>query len=88
MNPILLLAEPSARSLCPPASQTRSAYDGYGRLASMSGYINGVWIALADGFLYQPATDTGYTWHHGNNRAGMVTLDTDGRVTQLARPEG
>lgn len=64
----------------------RHFYDGYGRLASMSSYINGAWIGLSDGFLYQPATDAGYAWRFGNNRARLVTLDTDGRVAQLSSP--
>ncbi len=61
-------------------------YDGYGRLASVSAYLNNQWATLADSFLYQPATDRRYAWRWGNNRARLVTLDADGRISQLASP--
>lgn len=59
-------------------------YDIYGRLSSVSSNIGGSWAILADSFLYQPATDAGYAWRSGNNLPRLVTLDTDGRITQLA----
>ena len=43
-------------------------------------------ITLADSFLYQPGTDRLYGWRFGNGLPRMVTLDTDGRIQQLASP--
>lgn len=34
----------------------------------------------------QPATERRYAWRYGNALARLVTLDTDGRVTQLQSP--
>ena len=61
-------------------------YDGYGRLSSVSGLVNGSWQTLANGFLYQPATERRYAWRYGNGLTRMVTLDTDGRAAQVASP--
>ena len=60
------------------------AYDGYGRLSSVSSNLGGAWATGADSFLYEPATDRRYAWRFGNNLPRLVTLDTEGRVTQLA----
>ena len=43
-------------------------YDGYGRLASVRSNLGGTWATLADGFLYQPATDQRYAWRFGSGR--------------------
>lgn len=61
-------------------------YDGYGRVASLSSNLGGTWSTLANSFLYQPATQRPYAWRFGNGLPRMVTLDTDGRVSQLASP--
>jgi RHS repeat-associated protein len=61
----------------------RHSYDGYGRLAGQSVYAGGVWRATADAFLYQPATEWLYAWRFGNGSGRLLTLDTDGRLTQL-----
>jgi RHS repeat-associated protein len=60
------------------------SYDAYGRLASVSSNLGGTWATLADSFLYQPATDLRYAWRFGNNLPRLVTLDSDGRTTQLS----
>ena len=59
-------------------------YDGYGRVASVASNLGGAWATLADSFLYEPATERRYAWRFGNGLPRMVTLDADGRVTQLA----
>ena len=59
-------------------------YDAYGRLANVTSSLGGTWATLADSFLYQPATNGRYAWRFGNNLPRLVTLDTDGRITQLA----
>ena len=56
----------------------------YGRLASI-GRLAGSQL-VADSFLYQPATDIGYAWRYGNGLVRMATLDTDGRLSQIAGP--
>jgi RHS repeat-associated protein len=61
-------------------------YDSYGRLSRVRSSLAGTWSVLADTFLYQPATDKMYAWRFGNNVPRMVTLDTDGRIQQLASP--
>lgn len=67
----------------PTGLQLAYGYDGAGRLASVSAYLNGQWVVLADAFLYQPATERRYAWRFGNGRVRLVTLDADGRVGQL-----
>jgi RHS repeat-associated protein len=57
-------------------------YDAYGRLSRVTSNVAG-WATVADGFLYQPATDALYAWRFGNNRARLITHDSDGRVTNL-----
>ncbi|HEY6513296.1 MAG TPA: RHS repeat-associated core domain-containing protein [Burkholderiaceae bacterium] len=64
----------------------RHSYDSYGRLAGQSAYVGGTWLAIADSFLYQPATDQLYAWRHGNGIGRLMTLDTDGRIAQLQSP--
>lgn len=59
-------------------------YDGYGRLSSVSSNLGGSSSTLADSFLYEPATDRRYAWRFGNGLPRLVTLDADGRITQLA----
>jgi len=58
-------------------------YDAYSRLANVTSSLGGTWATLADSFLYQPATNGRYAWRFGNNLPRLVTLDTDGRITQL-----
>jgi RHS repeat-associated protein len=41
---------------------------------------------IANGFLYEPATERLYAWHWGNGLNRLVTLDSDGRVSGLASP--
>jgi YD repeat-containing protein len=64
----------------------RHSWDGYGRLAGLSAYVSGTWRTVADSFLYQPATERLYAWRHGNGVGRLMTLDTDGRLTQLQSP--
>jgi RHS repeat-associated protein len=59
------------------------SYDAYGRLSSVGSNVSG-WSTIADSFLYEPATERRYAWRFGNNLPRMVTLDADGRVSQLA----
>ena len=59
-------------------------YDSYGRLSSITSNIGGTWAIIADSFLYEPATQRRYAWRFGNNLPNLITLDTDGRVSQLA----
>ena len=59
-------------------------YDGAGRLNSMTSNLGSTWATLADSFLYQPASDRRYAWRFGNGLPRLITLDADGRVTQLA----
>jgi RHS repeat-associated protein len=58
-------------------------YDNSGRLASITTNLGGASATVADSFLYQPATDTMYAWRFGNGLPRLVTLDADGRITQL-----
>lgn len=62
------------------------AYDASGRIASVKSNLSGAWATLADSYLYQPATDLPYAWRFGNKLPRMVTLDSDGRIAQLATP--
>ena len=62
------------------------SYDAYGRLSAITSTLAGVWGTLADGFLYQPATEQRYAWRFGNGLPRLVTLDTDARVAGLASP--
>jgi len=59
-------------------------YDGYGRLANVTSNLGGASATLADSFLYEPATDRPYAWRFGNGLPRLITLDTDGRISQLA----
>jgi RHS repeat-associated protein len=59
-------------------------YDIYGRPSRIASNLAGVWTTLADSFLYQPATERPYAWRFGNGLPRLVTLDTDGRIQQLA----
>lgn len=72
-------------SMSYPTGLTLSyGYDAYGRVSSVNSNLGGTWATLANGFLYQPATDHRYAWRFGNGLPRMVTLDTDGRVAQLS----
>jgi RHS repeat-associated protein len=66
----------------PNAVQLTYGYDTAGRLATVSSNIGGAGT-LASHFLYQPATDLGYAWRHGNGVPRLVSRDRDGRVTNL-----
>jgi RHS repeat-associated protein len=70
----------------PTGLQLAYGYDGAGRLAWISAYLNGQRTTLVDAMLYQPATDRRYAWRWGNGRVRLVTLDADGRTAQLASP--
>ena len=59
-------------------------YDTYGRVTSVGSNLGGASATLANSFLYEPATDRRYAWSFGNGLPRMVTLDTDGRITQLS----
>ncbi|MEW6384710.1 MAG: hypothetical protein AB1514_12220, partial [Pseudomonadota bacterium] len=67
----------------PSGLQLAYGYDGAGRLASVSAYLNGQWTTLADAMLYQPATNRLYAWRYGNGLPRLVTPDADGRVSLL-----
>lgn len=58
-------------------------YDSSGRLSSITSNL-GASPILANGFLYQPATDTRYAWRFGSGLPRLVTRDADGRITRLA----
>ncbi|MYM21098.1 DUF4329 domain-containing protein [Duganella sp. FT135W] len=58
-------------------------YDSYGRPSRVRSSLAGVGAILADSFLYQPATEVRYGWRFGNGLPRLLTLDTDGRTTQL-----
>lgn len=60
------------------------SYGSGGRLASVGSNLGGAWSTLADTMLYQPATDVRYAWRFGNGLPKLVTLDADGRITQVA----
>jgi RHS repeat-associated protein len=60
------------------------SYDAYGRLSRIASNLTGVWTTLADSFLYQPATERPYAWRFGNGLPRLITLDTDGRIQQMA----
>ncbi|WGG49034.1 RHS repeat-associated core domain-containing protein [Rugamonas sp. DEMB1] len=59
-------------------------YDGYGRLASIASNLGGTWATLASSMLYQPVSGTLFGWKFGNGLPRLVTLDNDGRISQLA----
>jgi RHS repeat-associated protein len=58
-------------------------YDGVGRLWGIHSNPGGVWGALADSFLYQPATDQRFAWRFGNNLQRALVHDVDGRLQQV-----
>lgn len=61
-------------------------YDAYGRISSITSNLSGTWTTLASSFLYEPATDQRYAWRFGNSLPRMLTLDSDGRLTQVSSP--
>jgi YD repeat-containing protein len=58
-------------------------YDADGRVRAVLGNAGGGRQTLASDMLYQPATDRRYGWRFGNGLPRLMTLDTDGRLTQL-----
>ncbi|MBY0240936.1 MAG: hypothetical protein K2X55_16610, partial [Burkholderiaceae bacterium] len=63
-----------------PGSLTISySYDTAGRVSGVTSNLG----TIADTLLRQPATNALYGWRFGNGLPRMVTLDTDGRITQL-----
>lgn len=58
-------------------------YDAYGRVSRIRSSLSGTWSVLADTFLYQPASGARYAWRFGNGLPRSVTLDTDGRISQM-----
>lgn len=58
-------------------------YDSYGRVASIKGNGGTGWVTLANGFLFQPATDRVYAWKYGNGIARLVDFDSDARLTKI-----
>ncbi|RSZ55170.1 RHS repeat protein [Massilia atriviolacea] len=61
-------------------------YDAYGRLWRVRSTLSGKWATLANGFIYQPATDIMYGWRFGNGLPRMLTFDQDARLDQIATP--
>lgn len=61
-------------------------YDGYGRLSKIRSNLGGTWSALADKFIYQPATDRLFGWRFGNGQPRMLTFDADYDLERLATP--
>jgi len=61
------------------------SYDSFGRLSAITSNIPGM-ATLADTFLRQPATDALFGWRFGNGLSRLVTLDSDGRITQASSP--
>lgn len=59
-------------------------YDTAGRVNAVNSNLGGVWSTIANSFLYQPAQSQRYAWRFGNNLANLVTLDVDGRISQLS----
>lgn len=68
----------------PGGLQLNYDYGSFGLLSKVRATLNGQALTLADGFLYQPATARPYAWRHGNGLPRLITLDNDGRVTQLS----
>jgi RHS repeat-associated protein len=58
-------------------------YDSYGRIYGITSNLSDASV-LASSFLRQPATGLLYAWRFGNGLPRLLTLDTDGRATQLA----
>jgi RHS repeat-associated protein len=56
--------------------------DGQGRVSAVTSTIS-QWATVADSVLYQPATDRRFGWRFGNGLPRMVTLDSDGHITDL-----
>jgi RHS repeat-associated protein len=70
----------------PTGMKVAYTWDTVGRIKQMDGWVNGQWQRLADNFLYEPVSDRPYAWRHGNGLVRMVTVDNDGRVSQLQSP--
>lgn len=66
--------------------QLTYSYDSNGRLSAVTGALSGQTFPIADGFLYQPATEVTYTWRLGSNKSRLVFMDNDARVTKLESP--
>ncbi|GAB2848234.1 hypothetical protein GCM10027277_15480 [Pseudoduganella ginsengisoli] len=60
------------------------SFDSYGRISKVASNISGTWATLADTFLYQPVSGQRYAWRFNNGLSRLVTLNNDGRVSQMA----
>jgi RHS repeat-associated protein len=69
-------------SMSYPGMALSYAYDTSGRVSTIS-KTNTPTAAVADKFLYQPATSRLYAWRYGNALNRLITLERDGRVTAL-----
>ncbi len=58
-------------------------YDAAGRVSALMSQGRGEWSTIADSFLYLPVSGLRYAWRFGNNLPRTVTVDADGRLTQL-----
>jgi RHS repeat-associated protein len=62
-------------------------YGSYGRLSSITSVSNGnVHDTLVSDILYQPGTERPYAWRRGDGTVRLVSLDTDGRVSNITSP--
>ncbi|MEX0141164.1 RHS repeat protein [Massilia sp. LMS1-1-1.1] len=68
----------------PYGTRTFYNYDAYGRVSELLTNATGVWTKIVDSVLYQPVSSKPYAWRYGNNLPRRVTLDTDGRITQIS----
>lgn len=64
----------------------RENLEWFGETSSSAVTVSPQFLTLADSFLYQPGTERVYGWRFGNGLPRMVTLDSDGRLQQLATP--
>ncbi|GAB2865604.1 hypothetical protein GCM10027277_37990 [Pseudoduganella ginsengisoli] len=62
------------------------SYDSYGRVSAVTSNLGAPWSTLANSMLYQPYSNLRFGWKFGNGLPRMVTLDTDGRVSNLSTP--
>ena len=54
----------------PDGSRVDFGYDGYGTAPTCGSSLAGTWSTLADGLLYQPATETPYAWRLATVKPG------------------
>lgn len=57
-------------------------HDNHGRLSGIT--TGGGLVKIVDNFLRQPATDTLFGWRFGNLLPRLISLDNDGRITELS----